>query len=93
MSPTQQVPAASLVYAESLFDYASSRLDAVSLRCWIIQRLMLDNGLDHEIAEQAFEQAVGMARAAAATSAPRRRPRRGRAPSFTLGRRSATHLP
>ena len=34
-----------------------SRLDEFSLRCWIIQRLMLDDGLDHESAERAFEHA------------------------------------
>jgi hypothetical protein len=54
-------------YAEQLYDYAAGRLDAHSLRCWIIGRLMLDEGLDHTDAEAAFEQArfSALARSAA----------------------------
>ena len=44
-------------YAEQLYDYAAGRLDPHSLRCWIIGRLMLDEGLDHTDAEAAFERA------------------------------------
>ena len=45
----------SLLYALSLHDYGANRLDPFSLRCWIIQRLMLDHGLDHACAEDVFE--------------------------------------
>ena len=56
-------------YAEQLYDYAAGRLDAHSLRCWIIGRLMLDEGVDHADAEEAFERARSSARARiAATS-------------------------
>jgi hypothetical protein len=63
-APTQQLPENSLAYAESLYRHAASRLDAFSLRCWIIRRLMLDDGLDHQGAERAFEHAVGRSRLA-----------------------------
>ena len=48
----------SLVYARSLHDYAARRLDPISLRCWIIQRLMLDHGLEHGCAEDVFEHVL-----------------------------------
>ena len=54
--------ASSLEYAEQLHAYAAGRLDEHSLRCWIIGRLMLDEGLDHTGAEEAFEQARTSAR-------------------------------
>lgn len=54
-------------YADQLFDYASGRLDANSLRCWIIGRLMLDEGADHDAAEAAFERACSSAHLRAAT--------------------------
>lgn len=59
--PSQTTPVApldSLVYAESLYRYAGNRLDPYSLRCWIIRRLMLDDGLDHSCAELAFEHVL-----------------------------------
>ena len=59
--PSQTTPVAppdSLAYAESLYRYAGSRLDPYSLRCWIIRRLMLDDGLDHSCAELAFEHVL-----------------------------------
>jgi hypothetical protein len=56
--PAQEIPETSLAHAESLYRYAAPRLDAFSLRCWIIQRLMLDDGLGHENAERAFENVV-----------------------------------
>ena len=62
---SQGIPDDSLTYADSMYRYASSRLDAFSLRCWIIQRLMLDDGLDHESAERAFDYALEIARTAA----------------------------
>lgn len=57
-------------YAEQLYDYAGGRLDPHSLRCWIIGRLMLDEGLDHAGAEAAFEQArfSALARGAATST-------------------------
>ena len=44
-------------YADQLYDHAAGRLDPDSLRCWIIGRLMLDEGVDHAAAEGAFESA------------------------------------
>ena len=61
-SPPQAATGESHAYAESLYVYAAERLDAFSLRCWIIQRLMLDEGLDHECAERAFEHVLDRAR-------------------------------
>lgn len=43
-----------VAYARDLHNYARHRLDDFSLHCWIVQRLMLDEGLDHETAEVAF---------------------------------------
>lgn len=71
---SQQIPEDSLAYADSLYSYASPRLGELSLRCWVIQRLMLDDGLDHASAERAFEHARDVARTASAwRSAHRRR--------------------
>jgi hypothetical protein len=69
-------------YAESLYAYGSARLDAYSLRCWIVQRLMLDLGLDHDRAVTALEATVGRM--------PRRRlpPRHSR--RWLAGRRKET---
>ena len=50
--PSEAV-AEAILYARSLHEYAAPRLDAFSLRCWIIQRLMLDLELEHETAERA----------------------------------------
>ena len=57
-SALQTAPVDSLAYAQSLYDYAAQRLDAVSLRCWIIQRLMIDDELDHGCAEETFEHVL-----------------------------------
>jgi len=38
------------VYADELFDYADGRLERPSLRVWIVQRLMLDQHLEHAAA-------------------------------------------
>jgi hypothetical protein len=59
--PSQATPPAtldSLAYAESLYHYAGDRLDPFSLRCWIVRRLMLDDGLDHSSAALAFEHVL-----------------------------------
>jgi hypothetical protein len=57
-SALRTAPVDSLAYAQSLYDYAAERLDAFSLRCWIIQRLMLDHGLEHGCAEEAFDHVL-----------------------------------
>ena len=65
--PSRTTPSAaldSLAYAESLCRYAGDRLDPFSLRCWIVRRLMLDDGLDHSSAERAFEHVVASERGA-----------------------------
>ena len=72
----RESPAGSLAYAESLYRYAADRLDAFSLRCWIVRRLMLDAGLEHETAVHAFEHAVEAAGPARTTASDR--PRRSR---------------
>jgi hypothetical protein len=54
-STPQSPPVDSHAYAESLYRHAAFRLDAFSLRCWIIRRLMFDLGLDHGRAEDLFE--------------------------------------
>ena len=59
-SVQQTAPVDSLVYAQSLYNYAARRLDPISLRCWIIQRLMLDDGLEHGCAEDVFEHVLAM---------------------------------
>jgi hypothetical protein len=60
-SALQTAPVDSLAYAQSLYDYADQRLDAFSLRCWIIRRLMLDEGLEHLCAEEVFEHVLNSA--------------------------------
>jgi len=95
MSPellSQRIPEDSLSYAHSLYRYASSRLDEVSLRCWIIQRLMLDDGLEYESAERAFEHARDTAREAAVLRGSSDRRRRARRPSFAIGRHPTSFL-
>ena len=64
-------------YAASLHRYAASRIDAFSLRCWIIRRLMLDQGLDHETAERTCDRVL-MSAANAAAEAKARELRRAR---------------
>jgi hypothetical protein len=63
---THQLPAHDtsrcLAYANGLHRYAANRLDDVTLRCWIIQRLMLDEGIAHTAAEAIFERVVEEAR-------------------------------
>jgi hypothetical protein len=63
---THQLPAHDtsrcLAYASGLHRYAANRLDDVSLRCWIIQRLMLDEGIDHAAADAIFERVIEEAR-------------------------------
>jgi len=88
MSPellSQQIPEDSLAYADSLYSYASPRLDELSLRCWVIQRLMLDDGLDHASAERAFELAHDVARTASAPCATPGRHRHARVHGFAIG--------
>ena len=64
-------PADSVAYAASLYGYAARRLDPFSLRCWVIQRLMLDEGLEHGCAEDVFEEVRAKDRnAARARKAP-----------------------
>lgn len=58
-------------YASSLYEYAALRLEAFSLRCWIIRRLMLDQGLEHEAAERTCDRVLSSA-ADAATEAKTR---------------------
>jgi hypothetical protein len=58
MTTGTQAPGASAdfaSYAESLYRYAGAHLDPFSLRCWIIQRLMLDHGLEHRSAKEIYE--------------------------------------
>ena len=57
-----------VTYAEQLYDYGAGRLDANSLRCWIIGRLMLDEGVDHAAAEEEFEHARSSAHARTMTT-------------------------
>ena len=60
-SRPRSAPVDSHAYAESLYGYAACRLDAFSLRCWIIRRLMFDLGLDHARAEELFERVYAAA--------------------------------
>ena len=62
-SATETAPLGSLEYAESLYDYAAERLDAFSLRCWVIRRLMADDALEHGCAEELFERVLASAAA------------------------------
>jgi hypothetical protein len=88
----REIPERSLTYADSLYRYASSRLDELSLRCWVIQRLMLDDGLEHESAERAFEHARDTVREAAVLGGTCDRRRRARRPSFAIGRHATSFL-
>jgi hypothetical protein len=54
--PPEAVPPNCVAYAHGLHRYAAHRLDDVSLRCWIVRRLMIDEGLDHAAAEAVFER-------------------------------------
>jgi hypothetical protein len=47
-------PAVAEKHAEALYAYGAPLLDGFHLRCWIVQRLMLDCGLDHAAAEQVW---------------------------------------
>ena len=51
-------------YAAGLHAYAAPILDAPSLQAWMVQRLMLDLGLDHDGAQELTVQVMGSARAA-----------------------------
>jgi hypothetical protein len=53
-------------YAASLHNHAACRLDSFSLRCWIIRRLMLDQGLGHDAAERTCDRVLSRAANAAA---------------------------
>jgi hypothetical protein len=65
-----------VLYARSLHAYAARRLDPFSLRCWIIQRLMLDQGLEHETAELVYEEVLSPAERCGNPAAPARKTRR-----------------
>lgn len=58
----------SMVYAESLYRYAAPRLDRSALRCWLIQRLMLDDGIDHRCAEDVVEHVLSKERMVASAT-------------------------
>jgi hypothetical protein len=79
----REIPPGSLAYAESMYRYAAERLDAFSLRCWIVRRLMLDDGLGHESAVHAFEHALDVA--ARARSPRSDRARRSRSGLLRVG--------
>lgn len=42
-------------YAADLYRYARNRVGAHMLRAWMIQRLMVDLGLDHDLAARTTE--------------------------------------
>ena len=63
-TPPQAARGESFAYAESLYGYAAGRLNPFSLRCWLIQRLMLDLGLEHGCAEEAVEHVLDVNRRA-----------------------------
>jgi hypothetical protein len=70
-------------YAESLRDYAAGRLEPAGLRAWIVWRLIVDGGLDHEQAEAVAATAIaqGCDPAGRRLSTPGRRgPRRPHRP-------------
>ena len=85
----QIAPLDSLAYATALHDYAAERLDAFSLRCWIIRRLMADDGLEHACAEELFERVLASASESAYVREPRRLGRERREPFREL--RSRAH--
>jgi hypothetical protein len=70
-----------------------SRVDPFSLRCWIIQRLMVDDGLEHESAERAFEHALDGARTTSRRHAAQRPRRRNHLPGSAIGRHATSSLP
>jgi hypothetical protein len=76
--PVGAAPAST--YAAALCAYAAPKLDAWSLRCWLIHRLMRDEGLDHASAELIVDQLLVRARCASA-SVPRLGTARGGRPS------------
>ena len=51
-------------YAAGLHAYAAPTLDGQILRAWMVQRLILDLGLDHDGAQELTVQVMGSARAA-----------------------------
>jgi hypothetical protein len=51
-------------YAAGLHAYAAPRLDPLSLRAWMVQRLMLDLSLDHDGAEELTVRVMSARRAA-----------------------------
>jgi hypothetical protein len=51
-------------YAASLHAYAAPTLDAASLRAWLVQRLMMDLGLDHAGAAELAARVLESQRAA-----------------------------
>jgi hypothetical protein len=51
-------------YAAGLHAYAAPALDAQSLRAWLVQRLMLDLGLDHAAAQKLAVSVLKSQRAA-----------------------------
>jgi hypothetical protein len=79
-------PADSVSYAESLYGYAAPRLDPFSLRCWIIERLMLDEGIEHRCAEEIFEYVLSKQPAFAREARHTSRRHRPHRPLTTAGR-------
>jgi hypothetical protein len=51
-------------YAAGLYAYAEPTLDLLSLRAWMVQRLMLDLSLDHDGAEELTVSVMSGRRAA-----------------------------
>ena len=51
-------------YAAGLHAYAAPTLGGQILRAWMVQRLMLDLGLDHDGAHELTVEVMGSARAA-----------------------------
>ena len=76
-APVESTTRDTVAYADVLFHYACGRLDPCSLRCWIIQRVMLDEQLDHEHAEDAYERVIATERALVARQQRHRRSRHG----------------
>ena len=70
--PALAARADSVAYAECLYRYAAPRLDPFSLRCWIIQRLMLDNGIEHQRAAEVAEYVLSKEREMACARETRR---------------------
>ena len=57
---------AARTHSARLCAYAAPKLDARSLRCWLIRRLMLDDSLDHASAEQIVDELMERASRASA---------------------------